>query len=288
VAVAAELVRPPVATPPGLVVSVNWLAENRTHPNIVVLHVGNEVSYQAGHIPGARFFALATFAPEREGLSTEIPEAAALADALESEGISSDSRIVVYSTAPQPQLAARLYITLDHFGMGSNVSLLDGGLVAWRAEERPLSMEAEAPAVRGAVQLTARSDVLADYTYVQAHLGDPSVAIVDARDTRFWSGEERNQQRAARAGRVPGAKNVVYSSLVDEQGRLLAADQLAARFAEAGVQPGQPVVTYCHVGQQASLVFLAARLLGHEARLYDGSYEDWSRRPELPVEPSQP
>jgi thiosulfate/3-mercaptopyruvate sulfurtransferase len=49
------------------------------------------------------------------------------------------------------------------------------------------------------------------------------------------------------------------------------------------VKPGTEIVSYCHVGQQASLVWLAARMLGHEARLYDGSFEDWSGRDDLPV-----
>ena len=63
---------------------------------------------------------------------------------------------------------------------------------------------------------------------------------------------------------------------------------LRARFAEAGVKDGQTVVTYCHIGQQASLVWFAARLLGFDARLYDGSFQDWAGRAELPVEGGKP
>jgi thiosulfate/3-mercaptopyruvate sulfurtransferase len=107
---------------------------------------------------------------------------------------------------------------------------------------------------------------------------------MDARDTPFWTGAQLNQQRAARAGRVPGARNVPFNRLVEESGRLLGVEELRALFAQAGVAPGRPVVVYCHVGQQASLLLVAARLLGHEVRLYDGSYEDWSKRPELRVE----
>ncbi len=62
-------------------------------------------------------------------------------------------------------------------------------------------------------------------------------------------------------------------------------DEAALReiFTAAGVRPGSEVVSYCHIGQQASLVWLAARILGYEARLYDGSFEDWSGREDLPV-----
>jgi thiosulfate/3-mercaptopyruvate sulfurtransferase len=127
--------------------------------------------------------------------------------------------------------------------------------------------------------------VLVDYAFVRDRLGDGRAIVMDARDTPFWTGEQRNQQRAARPGRVPGAKNVPFSTLFDESGRMLAADKLAALFTRAGVPEGQPIVTYCHVGQQASLLFLAARLLGRDVQLYDGSFEDWSKRMELPVEP---
>ena len=58
----------------------------------------------------------------------------------------------------------------------------------------------------------------------------------------------------------------------------------SALFQQAGASSGRPVVVYCHIGQQASLLFVAAKLLGHDVRLYDGSYEDWSRRTELGVE----
>jgi thiosulfate/3-mercaptopyruvate sulfurtransferase len=268
-------------------VSTDWVAERLTDEDLVVLHVGNEASYAEGHIPGARLLPFQSFAVERDGLSTEMPDAAVLREALEAAGVSNDSRIVVYAAAHPPQLAARLYVTLEHFGLGANASLLDGGVRAWRAEGRPLATEP--PAVtRGAVELGATSDLLVDHEHVHERLTDSGAAILDARDTPFWTGEQLNRQRAARAGRVPGAHNVPFSALVDDSGRLLGLDALRALFARAGVESGGPVVVYCHVGQQASLLFVAARLLGHDVRLYDGSYEDWSRRETLPVETGGP
>jgi thiosulfate/3-mercaptopyruvate sulfurtransferase len=266
-----------------ILVSTEWLAQHVRDDRLVVLHVGNEASYAAAHIPGARLLPFTAFAPERDGLSTEMPDAAALRDVLEAAGVSNDSRIIVYTTSHPPQLAARLYVTLDRFGLGANTSILDGGLRAWRAEDRAVTTE-PATVARGTLQLRARDGIVVDHKYVHDRAADHSALIVDARDTRFWTGDERNQQRAARAGRIPGAHNIVFSSLVDDSGRLLDRAALSALFTQAGVSAGQPIVTYCHVGQQASLLFVAARLLGHDVRLYDGSFEDWSRRTDLPVE----
>jgi len=266
-----------------VLVSTEWLTEHLNDEGLVVLHVGNEASYAEGHVPGARLVPVAAFAPERNGLSTEVPDAAAFDELLEAAGVSNGSRIVVYSATHPPQLAARLYLTLDYFGLGARSSLLDGGIRAWRAESRPVSTEA-ASAPRGSVDLRVRLGLVVDHDYVEQRLADATTSIMDARDTPFWTGAQINQQRAARAGRVPGARNVPFNTLVEDSGRLKDLDDLRAIFTRAGVAPGAPVVVYCHVGQQASLLFLAARLLGHQVRLYDGSYEDWSKRPELRVE----
>jgi thiosulfate/3-mercaptopyruvate sulfurtransferase len=267
-----------------VVVSTEWLADHLDDPGLVIFHVGNDASYAEGHIPGARLITLASYAPERNGLSTELPDAAAFDELLEAAGVSNSSRIIVYSATNPPQLAARLYVTLDHFGLSPRTSLLDGGMLAWRAENRTVATQPTPAATRGSVELRTRAGLVVDHNYVQQRLTDGGAAVMDARDTPFWTGAQQNQQRAARPGRVPGARNVPFNTLVASNGKLLGGDQLKALFDQAGVASDRPVVVYCHVGQQASLLFVAARLLGHEVRLYDGSYEDWSKRSELKVE----
>jgi thiosulfate/3-mercaptopyruvate sulfurtransferase len=81
------------------------------------------------------------------------------------------------------------------------------------------------------------------------------------------------------AGHIEGATNIPFNSLVDDSLlTLLPRDELRRRFAAAGVQQGDTVAAYCHVGQQATVVIFAARLLGHPVRLYDGSMDDWEKR----------
>ena len=107
---------------------------------------------------------------------------------------------------------------------------------------------------------------------------------MDARAPEFYSGARIPQGQ--RAGHIPGASNITFSTLVDEKGRLLAADAIQAKFRAAGIKSGDRVISYCHIGQQASLIYFVARYLGYDARLFDGSWEDWSRHADLPAETS--
>lgn len=283
-----------------LLVDAHWLQPRLGEEELVILHVGTDSSFQAGHIPGARPLTLQSFAPEVDGLGTEMPEAEAFRALLEGAGVSSSSRIVIYSASHPPQFAARLYLTLDYFGLGGQASILDGGLLAWEGDGRPLNHgeatgdpTGESPGLgtgqpdgkRGSLPpLMPQGSFLVDADFVSARLGDGEARIVDARDPPFWTGAQQLQSRARRPGRIPGAGNVPFRSLVDEDGHFLPTDSLRALFQEAGIQEGEALVAYCHVGQQASLLTVAARLLGHSVTLYDGSWEEWSAREALPAE----
>jgi thiosulfate/3-mercaptopyruvate sulfurtransferase len=86
-----------------------------------------------------------------------------------------------------------------------------------------------------------------------------------------------------RAGHIPGAANIPFSQLTGELTQLRDEPKLSRLFAAAGVKQGDTVVTYCHIGMQASLLYFAARRLGYNARIFDGSFEEWSKKAELPV-----
>jgi thiosulfate/3-mercaptopyruvate sulfurtransferase len=107
------------------------------------------------------------------------------------------------------------------------------------------------------------------------------VTIVDARAPEYYSGAKHTSGQ--RAGHIPGAVNIPFISITHSDGTVKPKAELAALFERAGVKPGQQLIVYCHIGQQANAVRFAARLLGYDAKLYDGSWEDWSRHADAPV-----
>ncbi len=269
-----------------MIVTTDWLSEHLKDDSLVLLHVGEKDEYLAGHIPRAQFITTADIStPRGEGLSLELPPVEQLKATFEKLGVSDKSRIVIYFGKDWVSPTTRVFFTLDYLGLGDRTSVLDGGLPAWRAEGRPVTTLVEAPKT-GTLKPKVRKDLVVDAAWVSANLNKPGSAILDARATQFYTGAEAG--RMPRGGRIPGARSIPFSSLVDDpNNKLKNASSLRGLFEAAGLKDGDSIATYCHIGQQASLLYFAARYLGYDAHLYDGSFEDWSRRGELPVEKSE-
>ncbi len=265
-----------------MIVSTDWLGKRLKDASLVLLQVGENDDYVAGHIPRAQFITLADIStPRGEGLTLELPTVAQLKATFDKLGVSNSSRIVVYFSKDWVSPTARVYLTLDYLGLGDRTSILDGGLPAWRAEGRPVTSVVDARKT-GKLNPQLKKQIVVDATWVSANLNKLGVAILDARAQQFYSGAEMG--RMPRGGHIPNAKSIPFSTLVeDSNNKFKSAATLRELFGGTGLKTGDTIATYCHIGQQASLLYVVARYLGYDAHLYDGSFEDWSRRQELPV-----
>ena len=268
-----------------MIVTTDWVAKRLNDKSLVLLQVGDKKEYDAAHIPGAQFIQMSDIStPRGQGLILELPPVEQLKAAFEKLGISDNSRIVVYFSKDWVTPTSRVYFTLDYLGLGDRTSILDGGLPAWVAEKRPVTTEVIAPKP-GKFTPRPNPKLVVDAAWVSANLSKPNVAILDARDAKFYTGAEKGMM--PRAGHIPGAKNIPFGSVVqDANNKFKSPEALHQLFANAGVKGDHTVATYCHIGQQASLLYFVARYLGYDAHLYDGSFQDWSNRTELSVEKS--
>jgi thiosulfate/3-mercaptopyruvate sulfurtransferase len=280
-AVVASGMTQAAAAPASPLVSATWLSEHLHDADLVVLAADD--GYAGGHIPGARQVALPNLSVERDGLRLEMPSSEDLRQRLAALGISDQSRIVVYYGSVT--VATRIMFTLDYAGFGSASSLLDGGMAAWTRGGYPVTTDV--PSARtGTVGALRMTPIVVDAAFVLAHLKAPHFAVVDARAAAFYDGSQPggSASQPQRPGHIAGALSVPYTSVVDDHMAFRTADDLAAIFTKAGVKPDDTVIGYCHIGQQATAMLLAARSIGHPVLLYDGSFEDWSRHPEYPVD----
>ena len=265
-----------------ILVSADWLVSHIDDPNLALLHVGDSADYAAEHIPGAHYITRDQVSQPRsedpDALTLELPNSDELEQLLENFGISDDSRIVVYWGSEWVSQTTRVILTLDWAGLGEQTALLDGGIDAWRDAGHPMANEI--PVVTaGSLSLSPRPDIVVDADWVAQHATLPGYALVDARAPEYFSGEREGRMKN---GHIPGAGSVHWMELVDDSLKLRSAEELATKFSSAGVEPGDTVIAYCHIGQYATVVAFAARTLGHNLRFYDGSFQDWAAR-DLPT-----
>lgn len=270
-----------------LVVSTAWLATHLHDRNLLIFEVGRAEEYATRHIPGAQRLDFHDISKPHDmnakpmGLILELPDAAQLDSVFSAKGVANDSRVVVYFANDWVTPTTRAILTFEAAGLRGRVSLLDGGLPAWVAEGKPVSTEVPT-IVPAHFTSHLRNDVVVGIDWLKERLKSPEIAIIDARDPGFYL--DTLDSEMPRGGHIPGAKSLPYDSLVNDQNRLLDPVALAARFKAAGAAKGKTIVAYCHIGQQASLVWFTARTLGYDVRLYDGSFQEWSERSDLPVE----
>lgn len=266
-----------------MTVSADWLKANVNDPKLVLLHVGQRPEYDAGHIAGAVYVSLTDIsAPQvTDGLALELPSAEQLKATLEKYGISNDSRIILYFGKDWFSPTSRVYYTLDVFGLSENTSLLDGGMPAWVAAGGALSKDVPNPRV-GSIKIARNDKLVANADWLKSNLKKDGIKVIDSRTPNFYDGSSAGGM--PRAGHIAGARNVPFNSVTNSDLKLKSDDELRKLFAEAGVKPGDDVVTYCHIGQQGTATYFAAKKLGYKVALYDGSFQEWSKLKELPVE----
>lgn len=263
-----------------ILVTPQWLNDNLADPDLVLLQVTSlQFEYDKEHIAGARYLWPGWLAPDSPYGSFNSPDPKQATKILRQLGISKDSRIVLYHIRNEVSITARMLLTLENFGMKGRVYFLNGGMDAWK--KAGFSVTQELPVVKkGNIKVTPGS-LLVGKDYVLNDLNAQKGIVVDARMTRFYDGDPVGNPRD---GHIAGARNIPYTEMLDAANFFKPEDQLQAYFTPVAPDKSKEIVTYCFIGQTASVVYMAGRILGYDMKLYDGSMQEWSRIDSLPME----
>ncbi len=264
---------------PRLLLTPDALHARAGGPGLVLIDTRPAEEFAAGHIPGAAhldLFGMSLIDTRPEPLCAFLWMIEHL---LAARGVDAGATVVLYENDSGMRAARGLWF-LEHFGH-ANARVLDGGMNAWRAAGHPITTDARAPRKTSWTGDRARGN-LATVDDVRAALGRPGVRIVDTRSDEEYTGA---LVRAARGGAIPGAVHLEWKQNLTPSGHFKPLDALRAMYAEAGILPGQEVITYCQGGYRAAHTYLALRLLGFpRVRAYLGSWKEWGDRTDLPID----
>src|SRR5688572_18885788 len=264
-----------VQTPSGLLVSADELAALLKEPTAVVVAVGNSADdFTAGHVPGARFVLYDDIAPAIDGLQSELPPIETLRRVLANAGISDRSKVIVYGSTIG---ATRLFFTLDYFGH-PNVRVLNGGLSSWKGRGGQLEVAPPVTATASPLTPNPRPDRVVSADWIKERLSTRKMTLLDARPDAEFTGADGGMNGMHVKGHLPDAQQLVWNTLLDSSGKFLPDAELRKKYEAIGAATGTPLVSYCMIGMRASVTYFVARHLGYDARMYDGSRVDWTRR----------
>ncbi|AZS42243.1 MULTISPECIES: sulfurtransferase [Microbacterium] len=234
--------------------------------------------YLSGHIPGAVFAALdtelATYGEAAEGRHP-LPSTATLQDAARRWGVRSGDTVVAYDDY-KGIAAARAWWLLRQAGV--DVRVLDGGIRAWRAEGFDIATDDVSPEPGDVVLDPIGDDAL---SIDEAAAFPASGVLIDARAADRYRGDSEPFDPVG--GHIPGARNLPEPVHFDADGKILDRETILATFAEVGVTPGTPVAAYCGSGVTAAHTALVLHEVGIEAKVFPGSWSQWSNTPGRPV-----
>ncbi len=267
-----------------ILVTPKWVNEHKQDPKMVVLQVSFlQFDYDREHIPGAQYLWPEWLAPNSPRGAYNMPETKAANELLQGYGINNDSYVVISHIRGEVSPAARMFLTLENLGLKGKVYFLNGGLEAWKKEGYPVTKDL--PVVKKGNFKVKPGNLLVDKDYVLKTIDSPKGVVVDARAKQYYDGEPTGNPRD---GHIKGALNIYYSNMIDQSTYVFKpVDSLAAKFTPVVPDKNKEIVTYCFIGQTASVIYMTGRILGYDMKLYDGSMQEWSRLEELPMEMSK-
>ncbi len=276
-------------------VSADWLLNNYRNDNIAILDCsmdstvlypdtwksGPEEFVQA-HIPGARYFDIDKTSDSTSGLPHTLPTPDAFESVMRQLGVNAGDHVIVYDNCLL-RSAGRGWWMLRVMG-NDKVSVLDGGLAAWRQANGPMEAGIPTPS-NGDFKSNFDASLFHSKHHMISLLSSGNKQMVDARGAPRFRAEVPEPRPGLQAGHIPGAKNVPYTTLYHDDGRLKTAQELEQVFASGSIDLNAPIVTTCGSGITACNLALALFILGkQDVAVYDGSWVEWGSASDVPIE----
>jgi thiosulfate/3-mercaptopyruvate sulfurtransferase len=256
------------------VVDAAWLVDHLGDADLVVGDVRGPNAHMRGHIPGSRPLVLGSPPPGAdEAMVTALAQEIALR--LRRHGITGRERLVLVDRGDG--MGAMPALQMAELAGHPNVAVLLGGISAWEGELAEGAVELEP--VREA-DLEPNLAAMPTRQEIAGRLGDESLVLLDIRTPDEYTGR-RGSPCDPRQGHIPGARLVELGYLFDGPGQPASPERVRE---VVGLPEGTDVIAYCHSGSRSALAALALRAAGYNARNYPGSWHEWSRHDELPLE----
>lgn len=271
---------------PDSLIDTQWLTEHLNDSSVRVIEADmNPEACKDAHIPGTVFWNIFTDLMKPD-LSMNL-DSKAISELLSRSGILPETTVVAYGS--NPATGAVIFWLLKHFGH-ERVYVLNGGYQKWIAEGRPLTSNLTS---FEPTQYTVSSKCDRDYrillSEVQDALNRSDVVMLDVRTPLEYSGDvfiDKPPEGDERAGHIPGAVHLEHTLALNEDGTFKSAEELHDLYVRRGITKDKEIIPYCAVGGRSGFIwFVLKYLLGYpNVRNYDGSWNEWSRLPNLPIE----
>jgi thiosulfate/3-mercaptopyruvate sulfurtransferase len=275
---------------PQVLTDVEWVKQNLGKPGIAIIEVDYDpkLAYEQGHIPGALLI------DWRRDMNK--PDVRDIIDAGEFEklmsrlGISNDTHVILYGDYNN-WFATFAFWVFEMYGH-QKVQLLNGGRKKWIDSGGELTKEVPAvkPATYKVPKVNYENRVFLE-DLLKMKIANPNLVLVDVRSPAEYTGEitappEYPNEHAQRGGHIPGAVNIPWGQAIREDGTFKSVEELRQLYSSKGVVPDKRVVTYCRIGERASVTwFVLKHLLGYkDVKVYDGSWTEWGNLVRFPIE----
>jgi thiosulfate/3-mercaptopyruvate sulfurtransferase len=255
------------------VVDTAWVAERLGEPGLLLADVRGPNAHTRGHLPGSSPLVLGSPAPVTDSeVLAELASEVGLR--LRRHGVTGEERLVLYDGGDC--IGASSSAQLAELAGHPAVAVMAGGLAAWQGELVQGVVELD----KNRNELDPRFEAVPTLDELQRRLDDPELIILDVRRADEFTGNG-GYPCDPRQGHIPGARHLEAGLLFAGPGTPAAADEIRGLV---GAPEGAEIVAYCHSGSRSALAAMALRSAGYRARNYPGSWHEWSRHADLPME----